>query len=90
MPCRYAITVCKDQVLDHKDFNSPVYIVDNYCNTYLDDFALNHIQIKDLECSISCFAPLVQKKIRAATKKTTLKIRTEKKQSEMPLYYLWK
>lgn len=43
LPCRYAITVCKDQVLDPEDFTLPVYTIDNYCNIYFKDFALDPI-----------------------------------------------
>lgn len=37
------MAVCKDQVLDPEDFILPIYIVDNYCNTYSKEFALNPI-----------------------------------------------
>lgn len=43
LPYRHAMAVCKDQVLDPEDFTSPVYIVDNYCNTYSKDFVLDPI-----------------------------------------------
>lgn len=56
------MAVCKDQELDPEDFTLPVYTVDNYRNIYFEDFALDPIRIEDLESSISCLAPLVQKK----------------------------
>ena len=63
------MAVCKDQVLDPEDFTSPVYTVDNYRNTYSEDFALDPIRVEDLESSVSCLAPLVQKKSGRPQKK---------------------
>ena len=69
LPCRHAMAFCKDQVLDPDDFTSPVYTVDNYRNTYSQDFALDPIRVQDLESSVSCLAPLVQKKSGRPQKK---------------------
>lgn len=56
------MAICKNQVLNFEDFTSPVNTVDNYCNTYSENFALNLIQIEDLRSSVSCLALLIQKK----------------------------
>lgn len=69
LPCRHAMAVCKDQVLDPEDFTSPVYTVDNYRNIYSEDFALDLIRIEYLETSVSCLASLVQKKFGQPQKK---------------------
>ena len=37
------MVVCKNQVLNFKDFTSPIYTIDNYYNTYLEDFTLDLI-----------------------------------------------
>lgn len=59
LPCRHAMAVCKDQVLNPEDFTLSVYTVENYRNIYSEDFALDPIRIEDLEISVSCLAPLV-------------------------------
>lgn len=69
LPCRHAMAVCKDQVLDPKEFISSIYIVENYHNTYSESFALDPIQVEDLENSASCLAPLVRKKTGRPQKK---------------------
>ena len=43
LSCYYTIAICKNQILNLKDIISPIYTVDNYCNTYSEDFALNLI-----------------------------------------------
>lgn len=41
--CRPTIAVCKNQVLDLKDFTLLVYTIKNYYNIYFKDFILNLI-----------------------------------------------
>ena len=43
LPCRYAMAVCKDQVLKLEEFTSTIYTYENYRNIYLESFALDHI-----------------------------------------------
>lgn len=74
--------MCKDQVLDPEDFTLPVYTIDNYCNIYFKDFALDPIWIEDLESSISCLAPLVQKKIGRPKKKRLWKSAQKKNKAK--------
>lgn len=61
LPCCHAMAVCKDQVLDPEEFTSSIYTVANYRNIYSEKFALNPIQVEDLEDSACCLAPLVKK-----------------------------
>lgn len=41
--------IFKNQVLDLKKSTLPVYIIDNYYNTYSEKFALNFILVKNLK-----------------------------------------
>lgn len=43
LPCHHIMAICKNQVLDSKDFSSFVYIIDNYHNIYSKDFVLDLI-----------------------------------------------
>lgn len=76
------MAVYKDQVLDPEDFILLVYTIDNYRNIYFKDFALDPIWIKDLENSISCLAPLIQKKIGRPQKKQLQKSAQKKNKAK--------
>lgn len=80
--CRHAMAMCKDQVLDLEDFTLPIYIVDNYCNIYSKDFALDPIRIEDLESSVSYLALLVQKKLGRPQKKRLQKSAQKKNKAK--------
>lgn len=59
LSCCYTIAMCKNQVIDWKNFTLPIYTINNYYNIYSKDFVLNFISIKDLKSSISCLALLI-------------------------------
>lgn len=69
LPCCHTMAVCKDQVLDPKEFTSSIYTVANYCNIYSERFVLNPIWVKDLENSTFCLIFLVRKKTKQPQKK---------------------
>lgn len=75
-------------MLDPEDFTSPVYIVDNYCNIYSKDFALDLIWLEDLKSSVICFASLGQKKSGRPQKKRLQKL-AEKKNKTKKHYIIY-
>lgn len=62
LPCHHIIVVCKEQILDPENYTSQLYLVNTYCNIYLDNYAFDPIRIEDLKLLSHCHTLFIQRK----------------------------